>query len=173
MIHDMDRLDVTFIGVFIIIFIGFSMALCLKDALFSDVFGGASIGLGTALLAYFTARLAQATINEGKMERRRLRIKEKLEGFYSPLVHEIENIERIKQCTVYDMKNNLQSQFKEFTPVIAFLASENLKEKIAKLYKKDFELSSADWNRYIDKITEIIREDFSSLIEEYNELTKK
>jgi len=131
------------------------------------------VAIGTGALAVFTFYLARTEIEEGKKERRRLRLEKQLQGLYSPLTHKIENIERIKQYAVYDIKDNLQSHFNEFTPVIAFLASENLKEKIAKLYKKDFELSSVDWSRYIDQIAEIIREDFSSLIEEYNELTKK
>lgn len=132
------------------------------------------VAFGTGALAVVTYYLARTGIEEGKKERRRLRLKEKLQDLYSPLIPKIENIESIKlSLDRSNIKRRIGSYFNGFTPVIEFLASEDLKEKVAKLFKEDFELSSAEWNIYIDKIAEIIRDDFSSLIEEYNELTKK
>lgn len=135
----------------------------------SEVFGEYAVAVGTILLALFTYVLAHGETEKSRKERRRLRLKEQLEKFYSPLMGEIgyffnEDIspkEKIRHfysiISLYKIKS-----------IFEFLASNDLREELRMYFvggKIDIE--------EINNLRDIIYDDFKSLSEEYSELTEK
>jgi len=151
-------------------------------------FGEFSVALGTIILALFTYQLASTEIEESKKERRRLRIQEQLENFYSQLRAEMESfLDRYR--TVNDLHKGFEDTLFRLgiKGKYEFLALENLKEQFREYYK-NLQVNSVFLQRYrtkegnnmtdtyiaekIGEIRKTIIEDYDSLIEEYNELTQ-
>lgn len=164
---------VAIIGIFV--FIGFLANIISNPIEATKInFGEFSVALGTILLAIFTYQLALTEVEESRKERRRLRVREQLKEFYAPLIAKKDVIEIIRTYEVKVSHSHLIEIFDEFRPMLEFLALRDLKDKIPELYTKDFEeYSSEDWKKYFDELIDCIYRNFNSLIEEYNELTKK
>lgn len=109
--------------------------------------------------------------NHNKKERRRLRLKEQLEGLYSPLRAEEKKILHIKVYGYQLIADQLKLIFDNYIHEIEFLASDNLKKEIYRLYYENLELSQDRWNEYIDNLIKIIKDDTKYLLEKYNKLT--
>lgn len=143
-----------------------------EEKLYEANFGDFSVAIGTILLAGFTVYLAWIEIDEGKKERRRLRLKEQLEEFYSPLMAHIEFFDKLDEHRVRDT-----AIWKLMVPMrnrYEFLASPDLREKLRTYYNTNLSsLTETKWNELIKPIKKMIVSDFHSLIDEYNELTKK
>lgn len=151
------------------------------ESFYEANFGELAVAMGTFLLAYFTFDLVHTEIIESKIERRALRIKEQIKGFYSPLI----GIMTEKREDEFESILNMPFVKEKYM----LLASEGLREKIGYYFKnlkyknsvflKDLRLKTSSINaeKYVSdelkKIKDTINDDFSFLIEEYNELTEK
>jgi len=166
----MDEAELGFSIIIGFIIIGSIIALLSKDALFAEVLSGASIGMGTALLAYFTFRLTDATIKEGRQERRRQRIKEQLDILYSPLKAHTNELRDIRRHNVLRIKNMMEGIKMRYE----YLATPELLEKFRDYYKY-FPLhlvTIENWDSYIDEIINQVEKDYKILIDEYTSLTE-
>jgi len=165
-----DRLNWIFIGIFVVLFSGFLYALVTDNAFYGEIFGGFSVALGTALLAFYTARLAGVTINEGRRERRQQRIKEQLEGLYSPLMAHIIDFERDKHYA--DFKDLL----KEIKMRYEYLANPDFLKEMREYfveYSIDFNRArTRGWENFIKPKIKLLKTDYEDLIKEYNSLTE-
>jgi len=143
-------------------------------------FGELAVAMGTYLLALFTFDLVHTEIEESRTARKLSRIKEQMKEFYSPLIGIMTEKEEDEFRDVLNMplvKGNY-----------TFLASEELREKLVEYFKnlryrdsvflRDLRLKvgSEDTEKYVsDKLSNIrdtINEDFTILIEKYNENEK-
>lgn len=144
------------------------------------------IGSATVILAMATFFLAFTEHTEGqysreqvdrlaKEERMRLRLNEQLEGLYSPLLAELDKIENTKIYGSQLVKKELLMIFDKYKHILEFLGSDRLKDKIIRLYEMSSEVEMKftrdDWDRYVNKLIEIIIEDTNSLMKKYEDLT--
>jgi len=147
------------------------------------------IGLATLILAFATFNLAENEIREGNKDRRRLRIKEQLEGLYSPAMACIPYFLIIKEhfsiaegCEdkchlgqesyIYQLMQKIKDKYE-------FLAEQSLKEQLRNYYivkkerpligemKKEDELN---WNKMLSDIQSCIMDEHKKLSDEYSEL---
>jgi hypothetical protein len=141
--------------------------------------GEAVIGLATEVLAFATLLLAITEIHEGnlnrelqsqesKNERNRLRLKEQLEGFYSPIMPYVDDFnDKTPRSVFYIEKegllNYIQSKYE-------FLASPELRELFRRFYDKDDYIEN--WGEIINSIHDTLKEDFKRFTKKYNELTE-
>jgi len=140
------------------------------------------VAIGTVILALFTWKLAlteteeskqtrQIMIEEARKERRRLRLKEQLEGLYSPLMSFIDLIDdkeqhRYKDGDIMPMMHGLRSKFE-------YLAEPHLKEILREYYNTNLSLlSDTEWQDLASRLRDGIGIGHSRLIDEYNDLTK-
>ena len=149
-----------------------------KDILWEDMF----VAFGTVLLALFTYTLAsgetassaemrELMINEARMERRRLRIKEQLEGLYSPLMAELESM--TNQGSHYRPDAQLFLLMSQLKSKYEYLADSDLKEQLRDYYNTNLsEVSPERWENMVDVLRDAIAFGHLSLIEEYDALTK-
>lgn len=153
----------------VVVFIGFFASL-LSDFHEASVinFGEFSVAIGTLLLAAFTFQLAVTEVEESQNERKRLRLKEQLEGFYSLLMPYIDdfNDQRTRGVFLHEkqgLMNNVQSKYE-------FLASPKLRELFRRFYDRND--CNKNWAEIINSIHDTILEDFHKFTEEYNKLTE-
>jgi hypothetical protein len=161
------------------------------------------IGLGTVTLAFFTASLADSstgdakksrdiTLQENKKERRRLRIKEQLEGLYSPLMSYIYLFNVVDEhfslserhlygASPRDPKTAIWLLIQEIRGKYNFLAEPELREELNKYYMFRDDPPYDEHGNYINekgeifldilnKVQKMIVEDFEKLTKEYNDL---
>lgn len=170
------------------ILIGYWNALKMHgvENIFETSFGEISVAVGTILLAFFTMELAygevkdnremrQLMIEEAYNERRRLRIKEQLEGLYSFLIAHRDlfvegDYEHTKGVDIdpFMAKYLIKGKYE-------FLASQKLKllfREYFKLSPSDIQMDRDNWIRLMNEIRNCIDVDFHYLIQEYNDLTK-
>jgi hypothetical protein len=178
--------------------------------------GEAAVGFGTLFLAAFTAVLASDTVKasnkalrdsqrsrglmlqENQRERRRSRIKEQLEGLYSPLMSIVKYFEDPREHFTpgtipwREMDGDIRFRYE-------FLASNSLREKFREYYVKrdedplvfrggsriplwetrggkgegtpEFSTLLSDWETRLKELSELIKKDFEELVSEYNTLT--
>jgi hypothetical protein len=157
-------------------------------------FGELSLALATIVLAIFTYQLASYTyilarteIDENRKERRKLRIQEQLKELYSPLRAKMEYIFSERRDYITYFKNIIDEH--GVVNKYEYYSNDKLKELMREYFTNILDLDSSFLRKMrlkegsdmtdtyiIEKITEIkdnIISDYESLIEEYNELTKK
>ena len=150
------------------------------------------IGGATVLLAMVTFALVLSGANEGKKERKRKRLKEQLEGLYSPLMSYIylfnvvgehfslsERRERAfstdeKPTAIWLLIQNMRGKYN-------FLAEPQLRKELNKYYMFRDDSPYDEHGNYINekgeifldlfnKVQKMIEEDFERLSREYNDL---
>ena len=129
--------------------------------------GDMVIGTATLFLAFATFFLAFIEISENKKDRRRLRIKEKLEGLYSPLMANIKLFHDYEQHDygkpIYRLMLELKNQY-------IYLAESDLR-KILFTYYNTIKIDMNQRN-LIEKVEDNIEIDYNKLITEYDVLTR-
>jgi len=150
-----------------------------QEIIWEDMF----VAFGTVILALFTWHLAltqtdeskqtrELLIDEGKKERRRLRLKEQLEDLYSPLMAHISyfdwlqprsnHIRGIREFMEYEIKNRYE-----------FLATTQLRNLLITYYHPDTRtMTDQDWSIFIRNVGKTIEDDYSRIAREYYDLTK-
>jgi hypothetical protein len=161
------------------------------------------IGLGTVLLAIFTAYLAFSERDENiknreltrivaAKERRRLRIKEQLEGLYSPAMAWIDNFNITDEHFTNSEKNKEFSKpdepksgvwifIQDARSQYQFLAEPPLKEKLIEYYEAredppynkaydQFYEKELEFRGLLTEIQAMIKSDYKKLSDEYSEL---
>lgn len=160
---------------FFLVFIsGFLVGSCfLLLIAFSNIFllqityGEYLVGIGTIALAVFTGYLGYETAESSKKERRRQRLKEQLEGLYSPLMPYIEHIEG----RAYDNPSFI-SKLDQIKGLYEFLATPKLKELLRDYFNKHrLFKNNEEWSEFIKPVIDRIIEDNDTLLQEYAKLT--
>ena len=139
------------------------------------------VGEATILLAYATFFLGYAAMGDSILnreherdlaakDRRRLRLKEQLEGLYSPLMSYIDildNIKKHKSEPFYSIMQKFKNKFE-------FLAEEDLKDLLREYYHTDlYSLSKDEWNKLINPMMDAIGNGCMNISLEYDDLTRK
>lgn len=161
--------------ILILILIGVSFSRVTK---FEMTLGEFLTGAATVFLALATFILVLTGMEEGKKQRRILRLKEQLEGLYSPAMAEIEKFTTIKEhfnpmhTYTKDMMHNIKLKYQ-------FLAEPYLKEKLKKYYSESSQIQyeinmhideeQLDFKKFLEEIQKIIRDDYQRLSDEYSE----
>ena len=158
--------------------IGIYILLYYQTVHWEDMF----VAIGTVILALFTWKLAiteteeskqtrQIMIDEARRERRRLRLKEQLEGLYSPLMSFIDLIEYryqhgYREGLIVPLMDSLRIKYE-------YLAEPDLKEILREYYNTNLgTLSDAEWQDLANGLRDAIGIGHSRLIDEYDELNK-
>lgn len=139
------------------------------------------IGSSTFFLGFTTVYLALTGMAEGRRnriqiselaekDRRRLRLKEQLEGLYSPLmsyIYVLDNINEHKGEPLFSVMQKVRGKFE-------FLAEEELKDSLREYYNTDlWSMSEDKWEKLIGHIMEAIGTGCVDISSEYDDLTKK
>jgi len=143
------------------------------------------VGVSTMILGIATFLLGFIEMTEGKetreqtllitdRERRRLRLKEQLEGLYSPLMAHIENIDQkhFHSRSGRDIHDLMHNKIKYNYEL---LATKPLRDKLRNYFKFKYtleDLSQEHWEELINPIIETIQKDYEDLFKEYDDLTK-
>ncbi len=162
--------DMRFLFLIFIALVGVIYLLTIIPAVGEHIeitFGELAVAFGTLLLAYYTYLLGFNDVLESRKERKRLRLKEQLEGFYALLMPYIDDFNdqttregfyRGKQ----DLMDRIQSKYE-------FLASPKLRELFRRFYDRTDYIYN--WTEIINSIHDTILEDFQAFTEEYNRLS--
>ena len=142
---------------------------------------GFVVGAGTFLLSMATFYLAfteraesisnRIQIRElAEKDRRRLRLKEQLEGLYSPLMSHIvilDNISEHRGDPVLSLMQKLRGKFE-------FLAEDDLKDVLREYYDTDLDSISKDkWEDLTNAMIDTIGNGCTDISLEYDDLTRK
>jgi hypothetical protein len=150
-------------------------------------------GVGTILLAFVTQDLVFNEIDEGKKNRRRDRIRDQLEGLYSPAMAWIDKFaiteehftkaesHKIKGSSKNDPKTYTWQMIQDIRSKFEFLAEPILKEQFrqyyearehppydekgGQIYEKEIE-----FRKILENIQNLIKEDYKKLSDEYSGL---
>ncbi|MGD0805492.1 MAG: hypothetical protein ABSA11_15640 [Candidatus Bathyarchaeia archaeon] len=153
--------------------------------------GDIIVGLGTVLLAVFTGLLAFTSSRDARRERRVMRIKEQLEGLYSPLMayikyfdnvdehfslseRKINAVRKAGETKVWLLMHEIRSKYE-------FLAEPELKRKLREYYiEKDtppYDMVGSiiynkglEWRERLVHIKTLIENDYQKLTQEYEKL---
>ena len=148
------------------------------ERFYVEVFGEFAVAIGTIILAFFTFVLANNETIERRNERRRLRLKERLENFYSPLMGYIHKFHDLglhaKDTDISILMSSLKTKY-------VFYASSTLQEELKEYYKlievwNESVVTSSyyqKWEKMIKGIINIISEDYEIFFKEYKDLTEK
>jgi len=145
--------------------------------------GEAIIGIATLILACATFYLAFIDMEEGvrnrvqseleaRRDRRRLRLKEQLEGLYSPLIAYLDLLSDksqhlYREGEVMPLMLRIKTKYE-------FLAEPDLRELLIEYYNTNLSaLSDQEWDEIITPIIECIGNDNADLSKEYSELTSQ
>jgi hypothetical protein len=150
------------------------------------------IGGATVFLAMVTFALVLSGANESKKERKRKRLKEQLEGLYSPLMsyiylfnvvdeHFSSNERRLRLISSHDPKTAIWLLIQEIRGKYNFLAEPELRKELNKYYLFRDDPPYDEHGNYINekgekfldilnKVQKMIVEDFERLSREYNDL---
>ena len=129
-------------------------------------FGEFGITMGTLLLALYTYLLGRNEIDDSKMERRMLRLKEKLE-FYALLMPYINSFTSKESFVVFDSWH--KGLMEKIQPKYEVLASLELRKLLRRYYNRGDR--TGNWNEIIDSMHDIILKDFKLYTDEYDKLT--
>jgi hypothetical protein len=172
-----------FIGIMVVVLIPFSR----KEMHAGELV----IGEATILLAFATFLLAmteteesrqnrqimleegraqrQVMLDEARRERRRIRLREQLEGLYSPLMSFIDIIDdrtQHRQGELMFLITSLRTKYE-------YLAEPKLKEVLREYYNTNKStISNEKWIELANKLGDAIGIDYTFLIEEYDDLTR-
>lgn len=144
--------------------------------------GEAVIGIGTLILAFATFYLAFSEMEEGIRNReqeeaeaitnrRRLRVKEQLDGFYAP-VYGIGRRDFIELGYHRTADHYVHKMMKELRSKYGYLASDELREDLDHYYTLNLpQLRPQEWLAIIEPLWDRIMGDYESLVDEYNAIT--
>jgi hypothetical protein len=139
------------------------------------------VGLGTILLAFFTSLLTTATEREGKKqrkmiieeaqtERQRLRLKEQLEGLYSPLIGLGTNFEKPEFHSVY-YKHPVRTTMGNIRSVYSYLASNALKDLLDLYYNNYYSPNHMPDSNMLKNLHILFTSDFEEITKKYQNIT--
>lgn len=176
------RGHVVLIVAFLIIMANPTLSYLQKDMTKGEYFIGSAtviLGMATFFIAFtelFEGKDSRDQIDRlAKEERMRLRLKEQLEGFYSPLMSELDQIEYTKTYGSQLVKKELLKVFDKYKHLLEFLGSDRLKDKIRGIYEMSPEVemkyAKNDWDNYTNELIEYIIEDTNDLLQKYKNLT--
>lgn len=167
------HVQIAFYGV--LICMGLYVFLYRQTVSWEDMF----VAFGTILLALATFQLAYSEVEESRKERRRLRLKEQLEGLYAPLMTDLDLFDENKSGI--SLMSTIEIIYNKIKLKYEYLALPNLREQIREFYRINYIVSTkkpikpdliAKFNKVcIIETKETIFNDYNSLLEEYNELT--
>jgi hypothetical protein len=160
---NLDKIGFLFVG-FTIITLDSIIYIMTNSGLIG--WGDFAIGTATLFLAFATFFLAFIGIDESKKDRRRLRIKEKLEGLYSPLMANIKSFQDYDEKKINTSVHNFMLGLKN---KYIYLAEPDLRKILFTYYNT----SKFDVNQrnFLNQIADTIERDYKKLIKEYDELT--
>jgi uncharacterized integral membrane protein len=174
-----------FITFLIILFIAININIQSSPQDFWKVnIGEILVGLGTIILAFFTATLATATEREGKKqremiieeaqtERRRLRLKERLEGLYSPLMglgSDFEHPETHMEYFKYQSSRGpgeVYVTMKRIRNIYSYLALSVLKDQLDGYYTQYHAINHMPNEQYLKNLRAQFVKDYDDIIKEY------
>jgi hypothetical protein len=132
--------------------------------------GDLYVGTATVILAAVTFTLVWGEIDSSKKERRRERLKEQLEGMYSPLMGLGDDFEDAKFHMSYS-EHIVRETMMKIRSVYSYLASNALKSRLD-LYYKQYHARDFMPNRLeLDNLRVLFTADYEEITKEYRELT--
>ena len=139
---------------------------------FDFSFGELAVALGTLLLALYTHYLGVTDQKESQTERRRLRIKERLEGLYSPLAGIMVFFNTEDSYLILKQPMHKFFTDTEILRNYEYLASDELIELLREYFNHDERhFTEPRWTVWQRSMRERIDFDFNELLEEYNQLS--
>lgn len=132
--------------------------------------GDLFVGLATVVLACATFSLVWEEIDASKKERRRLRLKEQLEGLYSPLIGLGDQFENpMLHSTSHP--NPVHTTMENIRSVYSYLASGALKNKFDLYYKIYYNPNHMPNSDELKSLRKLITDDYESISRKYQKVT--
>lgn len=131
--------------------------------------GDLLVGIPTAFLAIATFSLVWVEINANRKERERVRLKERLEGLYSPLMGLGDDFVKPEEHNMTSVGPVYRTMFK-IRSVYSYLASSAIKELLDNYFKKYYVSTNRPDPNLLKNLRILFTAEFEELAKEYRQL---